>query len=349
MTIKNPKITIIVPFYNAADYLEECLKSLKNQTYKNLEIVLINDGSTDGSKSIAEKFAKSDSRIKLYNRKNAGVSAARNFGLEKATGDFVSFVDADDFLELNFCSALLDFALKSNSPYIASGYHRLIGASIENINANDSLETLTPSEFAEKIWNVQTGYGFCHMKLIDQKILKNVRFDESLKVAEDALFNLELMQNLEPKIKTQKPPVLLVNQPLYFYRLNPNSVVKKYDPNYVKKYQKSMEAISKKIAIKKSETKKSKFEKIAKTNLPNFIMYHFLLILVNYCAHPKNKSKLKSLKSAAKIPIFENAIKNSNYENLSLTRKIPLFFLKHNFFRLALLIGRVRQLQFKKS
>ena len=341
------KITIIVPLYNSAAYLEECLESLKNQDYKNLEIILINDGSTDNTKAIAEKFAKNDSRIKLYNQKNAGVSAARNSGLKKATGDFITFVDADDFLEPNFCSMLLDFAQKSKALYVASGYHRLIGTTTEDINADGALEPLTPTEFAEKIWNVQTGYGFCHMKLIDRKILKNIRFDETLKVAEDALFNLELMKNLEPQksqksqksqstknAKTEKP-ILLVNKPLYFYRLNPNSVVKKYDPNYVKKYQTSMEAISKKFPSEK--------------NLPNFIMYHFLLILVNYCAHPKNKSQLSSLKSATKIPVFKNAIKNSNYENLSLTRKIPLFFLKHNLFRLALLVGRIRQLQFKKS
>lgn len=96
-----------------------------------------------------------------------------------------------------------------------------------------------------------------------------------------------------------------------------------------------MEAISKKFS--------------SEPDLPNFVMYHFLLILVNYCAHPKNRAQLKSLKSAAKIPVFKDAIKNSTYENLSLTRKIPLFFLKHNLFRLALLVGRIRQLQFKQN
>lgn len=92
-------ISIIVPVYNAEKYLNRCISSLLNQTYYNLEIILVNDGSTDNSKKICENAAKKDSRVKVTNSVNEGVSLARNKGLKRASGDYVSFVDSDDYVE----------------------------------------------------------------------------------------------------------------------------------------------------------------------------------------------------------------------------------------------------------
>lgn len=97
----NPKISVIVPVYNSEKYLAECLDSLIYQTYKNLEIICVNDGSTDKSSEILQTYAQKDGRIKVYTEKNSGAAVARNFGLQKATGDYVSFVDSDDWVLLN--------------------------------------------------------------------------------------------------------------------------------------------------------------------------------------------------------------------------------------------------------
>lgn len=101
------KISIIVPIYNVESYLKRCLDSLINQTYSNIEIILINDGSTDLSGDISSKYAKIDKRIKLINSSNKGVSCARNKGLELASGDYIMFVDPDDYIELNTCEMLI--------------------------------------------------------------------------------------------------------------------------------------------------------------------------------------------------------------------------------------------------
>lgn len=100
------KISIIIPIYNVEQYLPQCLDSIINQTYKNLEIILINDGSTDNSGKICDNYAKVDNRIHVFHKKNEGVSSARNLGLEKCTGDFIGFVDPDDFIELNMYELL---------------------------------------------------------------------------------------------------------------------------------------------------------------------------------------------------------------------------------------------------
>ena len=100
------KITVIVPVYNVEHYLEKCLDSLINQTYKNLEIIVINDGSTDNSGEICQEYAQKDNRIVYIEKENGGLSDARNVGLDKMTGSYVTFIDSDDWVELDYVEIL---------------------------------------------------------------------------------------------------------------------------------------------------------------------------------------------------------------------------------------------------
>lgn len=100
--MKNYKISVIIPVYNVEKYLKRCLDSVINQAYKNLEIILVDDGSSDGSSDICDKYAKKDNRITVFHKENAGVSSARNIGLENCSGDYISFIDADDWIEKGF-------------------------------------------------------------------------------------------------------------------------------------------------------------------------------------------------------------------------------------------------------
>ena len=104
----NPLVSIIVPIYNTSEYLPRCLDSIINQTHKNLEIILIDDGSTDDSSKIADDYAKKDKRIKVIHQKNAGQSAARNVGIKKATGEYINFTDSDDKQKPDFIETLLN-------------------------------------------------------------------------------------------------------------------------------------------------------------------------------------------------------------------------------------------------
>lgn len=121
---EKPKLSVIVPVYNVEAYLKKCLNSIISQTYRNLEIIVVNDGSPDGSVAIAEKFARWDKRVKVITKKNAGLGAARNTGLEYATGDYVTFVDSDDRLVPDAYEAMMDSLLASGSDLVVAGAYR---------------------------------------------------------------------------------------------------------------------------------------------------------------------------------------------------------------------------------
>lgn len=108
MIKNNPKISVIVPIYNAEKYLHRCIDSILNQTFTDFEVLLINDGSTDSSGSICDEYAKKDSRVRVFHKENGGVSLARNIGIDKALGLWTLFVDSDDWLDLGTFSLIVN-------------------------------------------------------------------------------------------------------------------------------------------------------------------------------------------------------------------------------------------------
>lgn len=139
----NNKLSVIVPVYNTEKYLSKCLNSIVNQSYKNLEILIINDGSTDGSLNIIKKFEDVYSNVFVYNKENSGVADTRNFGIQKATGDFITFVDSDDFIELDLYQICMDYIEQKNIDilmfdFIIENNGKLIKSSV--INYDDKCE-----------------------------------------------------------------------------------------------------------------------------------------------------------------------------------------------------------------
>ena len=329
-------ISVIVPVYNVEEYIEKCLDSIINQTYKNLQIIIVDDGSPDNSGKICDEYAKKDNRITVLHKENGGVSFARNIGLQNATGNWITFVDSDDWIENDYIEQLLKIAKQDNADVVLCGYNRVNKVSKQDINATGGKDTFSLSEYLIKTLNPQTGFGFCHMKLIKKDCIQNLRFDENLVVGEDALFNMQLSKNIKKAVFYKKA--------LYNYRNNSNSVVKRYDDNYAKKYLESMKNCKEYITSDYTDSK-------IKQNYYNYVAYHAMLVAVNYCFHPenKNKHKIKLLKEICNYDIFKEGILNSNFENISLTRKVTLFTLKHKLYFLTGLICQIRQRQNKKG
>lgn len=117
-----PKVSVVVPFYNVEDYIEKCLDSIKNQTLKDIEVILVDDGSKDGSTKIAKKFAKEDSRFIYLKKKNGGLSDARNYGMKRARGEYLAFVDSDDYIDLDFYEKLYEKAHKENADMVEADF-----------------------------------------------------------------------------------------------------------------------------------------------------------------------------------------------------------------------------------
>ena len=328
-------ISVIVPVYNVEEYLRECIDSIIEQTYSNLEIILIDDGSKDESGIICDEYEKKDSRIKVIHKENAGVSSARNTGLQIATGDWVAFVDSDDWLEENYFEVLMKCAIDKKAEIVSCGYNRVTVNKKESINNSGNILIFDARNFLIKLLNPQVGYGFTHMKIYKREIINDVVFDTELKVGEDCLFNEQVVLNANR--------ICVIEKNLYNYRVNPNSVVRSFDKNYVNKYLKAMN--------KNKEYLKKHYENdtIIKQSYYNYVAFHVMLIAVNYCYNLENteKNKRKLLKEICCVKCFEEGIKNSNYQNLSLTRQITLFTLKHKLYFFTEFICKYRQRQGK--
>lgn len=120
-----PKVSVIIPVYNVEEYLRECLDSVVNQTLKDIEIICVNDGSTDSSRDILQEYADKDNRIKIIDKKNGGISSARNLGMKASLGEFIGFLDSDDWIDLNFYEKLYDAAIKYNADIASASLLRV--------------------------------------------------------------------------------------------------------------------------------------------------------------------------------------------------------------------------------
>jgi len=140
--MNNEKISIIVPIYNVEKYLNKCIESITSQTYKNIEILLIDDGSTDGSAAICDKYAKMDARIKVIHKQNEGVSLTKNLGIDISTGEYIAFVDGDDYIEKNYCELLYNNITNTDSDVSILAYNvvREDGTQIDGAVAENGLD-----------------------------------------------------------------------------------------------------------------------------------------------------------------------------------------------------------------
>ena len=135
LEVKDIKFSVILPIYNVEKYLPECLDSLINQTYSNLEIICVNDGSPDDSLKILQQYAEKDSRIKIFDRQNSGSGVSRNFGVSQSEGDYISFVDPDDWVELNMYEELANFINEHNSDVVEFNYRIFYESSKEFVQS----------------------------------------------------------------------------------------------------------------------------------------------------------------------------------------------------------------------
>ena len=211
-----PKVSIIVPVYNMEQYLNRCLESIINQTYENIEIILINDGSKDNSLEICKNYAKKDNRIMIIDQKNSGVSSARNSGLDKATGEYLAFVDPDDWIDLNAIENMIDFALKHKCDISFFDYK------INNIiQKNDKVKLEynknNKDEFIKLLISGDVP-GYLWRLLIKKDITKKIKFKLDLPMAEDLVFILEILKNANSINKS--------NEAYYNYFLTENSITR---------------------------------------------------------------------------------------------------------------------------
>ncbi len=237
--VRMEKISVIVPIYNAEKYLNDCLETITGQTYSNLEILLIDDGSKDNSADLCRKWCTKDSRIRLLQQENQGVSAARNLGLDQAGGAYIAFVDADDWIQRDMLERQLDCLTRENSDMVLCGFQEVVEKDREKIRnlGDDSQDCENRREKTENFKNLQEpehqgctqtyctvnaetyaaqylfrGNTRCWSVLFSRETIGNIRFRTGLTIGEDMLFLADLLDRVNR--------VSVMKEQLYCYYQN---------------------------------------------------------------------------------------------------------------------------------
>lgn len=258
--MNSPKISIIVPVYNTEKYLDKCISSLINQTLKEIEIICINDGSTDNSLKILEKFASKDKRIKIFSQENQGQSAARNFGIKHATGEYLGFVDADDWVDLKYFEELYSSAKKYDCDIACSGFKRCgrfrksIRKSFSELNVY-----INTSEKAKADQLPNQNYVGNKIYRRENWLKAGLKFEEG-RVFEDLAMVIKILDKLGNMVTV--PDVY------YYYLKNPNSTVTRKTKKHLDDYKwalNEMNTYAKENGIELAENKN--YDKIVSINI----------------------------------------------------------------------------------
>ncbi len=220
-------ISVIVPVYNSLDCLGKCVNSICNQTYQELEIILVDDGSTDGTDILCDSLKATDERIRVFHKKNGGSSSARNRGMEEATGEYFGFVDSDDFIAPNMYEKLLEAALAYQVPVVQASRDEIDvdGNLMEDVCVPPEKSYLCKSEdFMKELLLHKGDCSFC-TKLIHRSLLQDKRFPEG-KLNEDFYLLIHILQEMkENKLDNQIDGIYILPDQMYhvFYRIGSNT------------------------------------------------------------------------------------------------------------------------------
>lgn len=262
--MQNPKLSIIVPVYNVEQYLSRCIDSILSQSFTDFELLLIDDGSTDGSGVICDEYAQMDSRVRVFHKENGGVSSARNVGLDNARGEWMYFIDSDDELMENSMKILVE-CISDEVDMVLAGFEEYY----EDGNLKYSIplrvkELLSPSESVLVCYEKYSRYyrylGYLWIRLFRKDKIDNhrIRFDESIAVKEDTLFIVQYLCSCTGK-------TFFTTEPIYRYYRRESSVMTSLKGNWNEKYLTSFYAIQKMLyAIECSFPKEKKLITVAK-------------------------------------------------------------------------------------
>lgn len=213
------KISIIVPIYNVEIYLEKCINSILNQTLSDFELIMVNDGSTDRSGEICNKYEMMDSRIKIIHKKNGGLSSARNAGLDVARGEYIGFVDSDDYIDKQMYEKMIEKSIKSDSDIVICDMkYNLNGKDISQTQFED-FGIIDRNEALIQYFNHRSFKSHAQNKIYKKELFNNIRFPEGKLFEDVAVFY---------KLLYKSKRISFINEKLYIYNQgNINSITKK--------------------------------------------------------------------------------------------------------------------------
>lgn len=319
------KVTIIIPVYNVEKYIRECLNSIINQTYKNIEIIVVIDGSKDGSSKIVYEFVKKDSRIKVIDRENKGVYESRIDGIKASTGEYLIFVDSDDTIKENMVEVLLNEIISSDTDLVRCKWltkinNKYIKEKVSIDNYNKILKKDFEPYLYDLLYNTIFFNSMCR-QIIKKEVLKNIDMGNSnLKYGEDLAFECKILNNINS--------FKIIDEYLYIYNIHEDSITNK----------KSLKTIEKKI-LDLIYVNEILYDYIDNFNIKNKQRYYNAVIsklyvnityqLINLSDTTKKYSEFKRIMNLIYKEINQEYLKiNKNILNLNQYKKIYKFIIK---------------------
>jgi len=339
------RISVVVPVYKVPEpYLRKCIESIQCQTYRNIEILLVDDGSPDQCGAICDEYAAGDDRIHVIHKPNGGLSAARNSGQEEASGQWLMFVDGDDWIDPKMCEILLNLAHQSDAQVAFCGMVKEYAASSEPYTYYIPEKVYKGKEclwLQAQLLHFNGNIATAYCKLIDRAFLEKnqIRHDAFLRQGAEGLeFNLRLFDKVGCAVFTA--------QPLYHYIYNENSISAHHDEKNHDYVLKCFEKIRSFI-----ETSRQRDELLRWFN--NRLLYVVITTAISGYFHPNNpdpyRERKRKFQAYLKRPIIQSALKRSNKEGLSKQRKIILWLIKHEQYLALDILGKIRKIQKSKK
>lgn len=277
-------VSVIIPAYNAEQYVGFCLDTVIAQTHKNLEIIVVDDGSTDNTGKICDEYANKDSRIKVIHQENEGLSSARNAALDIMTGEYIAFIDSDDFISKDYTEKLLNLCIEKSSQIAACHAFDVEQRAFKEPDKDYTIQTLTSQKLLSNIGVLNSYYDTVISKLFHYSLFSEIAFPVGL-IHEDSYVVLNLIEKAKR--------ISFTTEHLYYYYLSPNSIMR--SDFSVKKYD-ILPAFDRKLAV------------LTENNCKNsiYIVYRDYLYTVSgmigqtkYCkgfSHKFKKEKIKELR-----------------------------------------------------
>lgn len=332
--MKNPLVSIIIPIYNTEKYIYECLNSLINQSYSHIEIIVVDDGSTDNSLCLLKELSAKDSRLKVFSQPNQGVSAARNLALSKATGTYVMFVDADDWIDPHtiekclqaigdadvcFFAYVREFSNRSLPKLLFPQTRHFTGEACKQLQRR----MIGPIDQELANPGMLDSLGTIWGKLYRRDILDGTSFID-LKIigtAEDSLYNCNAFR------KVQK--AVYINKAFYHYRkFNSGAETKRYKPQLPQQWNKLFEYMKATVT-----------DEISQKALYNRIAFSIIGLGLNECLSPNTmKAKIAKIAEIINQPHYRAAYKELDLANFPIHWKVFFFAAKHNMKRVLMLL-----------
>lgn len=337
------KISIIVPIYKIKEnYLRKCIESCINQSLKEIEIILVDDESPDDCGKICDEYAKKDNRIKVIHQKNKGLSGARNSGFIASKGEWITFVDGDDWIESKMCETLYNFAIEENFDVVCSAVIKDYGNRTHQYDYSKFIDKKEYKDEDCKFWQKEildhnANISGVYAKIIKRSLLleNNILHDEKLRQgAEGIEFNLRLFE----KVKS----IFFTKEYFYHYMYNPESISASHNE---KNHEYVLDCFKK---IKEMILQSDNHEELLKM-FYNRLLYVIITTAISGYFNPSNqesyKVKKEKYKKYLQKDIIQEAMKNATWEGIGTQRKIILILIKLRLFVFIDILAKVRKKQ----